>query len=79
MQIIVNGQRRESAALSLAELWREETEDAGTAAPPENGAAQGVRGYAIALNGAVVRRDAWGTTPVVDGDHVEIVRAMQGG
>jgi len=37
------------------------------------------RGFAISLNGAVVRRVAWPTTAVRDGDMVEIVRAMSGG
>ena len=37
------------------------------------------RGYAIALNGAVVRRDAWARTPINEGDRIEIVRAVQGG
>ena len=37
------------------------------------------RGVAVALNGAVVRRADWATTPLAAGDTVEIVRAMQGG
>ena len=37
------------------------------------------KGYAIALNGGLVRRDKWQSTALVDGDRVEIVRAMQGG
>jgi len=37
------------------------------------------RGVAVALNGAVVRRADWSTTPLKCGDVVEIVRAMQGG
>jgi sulfur carrier protein len=37
------------------------------------------RGVAVALNGAVVRRTDWATTPLAAGDSVEIVRAMQGG
>lgn len=36
-------------------------------------------GVAVALNGRVVARAAWPTTPLADGDSVEIVRAMQGG
>ena len=37
------------------------------------------RGIAVALNGRVIPRNAWTTTPLHDGDTVEIVRAMQGG
>ena len=37
------------------------------------------KGFAIALNGAVVRRDAWAVDPAAEGDRVEIIRAMQGG
>ena len=37
------------------------------------------RGIAVALNGRVVPRNDWATTPLHDGDTVEIVRAMQGG
>jgi sulfur carrier protein len=37
------------------------------------------RGVAVALNGRVVPRSDWATTPLRNGDTVEIVRAMQGG
>ncbi len=37
------------------------------------------RGIAVALNGAVVPRAAWGETKLKAGDSVEIVRARQGG
>jgi len=37
------------------------------------------RGVAVALNGSVVPRARWATTPLHAGDVVEIVRAMQGG
>jgi sulfur carrier protein len=75
MQIIVNGQRRECAPANLAELWRAETQDGEAGGDRVNEP----RGYAIALNGAVVRRDVWSLTPIGDGDRIEIVRAMQGG
>ena len=55
---------------NLAELWRQETADLEIAEP---------RGFAISLNGAVVRRAAWPSTAVRDGDAVEIIRAMAGG
>jgi sulfur carrier protein len=37
------------------------------------------RGVAVALNGAVVPRRDWPTTPLNNGDDVEIVRALRGG
>ncbi len=70
MILTVNGEPRESASANLAELWREETEDLNLDSP---------KGYAIALNGALVRKDKWQSTTLGDGDRVEIVRAMQGG
>jgi sulfur carrier protein len=70
MKLTVNGQARDCEAANLAELWRKETADLDIAEP---------RGFAISLNGAVVRRAAWPTTAVRDGDAVEIIRAMSGG
>lgn len=37
------------------------------------------RGIAAALNGEVVPRGAWPSTPVGDGDRVEILTAIGGG
>ena len=37
------------------------------------------RGVAVAVDGEVVPRDAWDTTTLDDGAHVEIVGAVQGG
>ena len=37
------------------------------------------RGIAVALNGSVVPRSAWGETALRPGDKIEIVRAMRGG
>jgi len=70
MKLTVNGQARDCEATSLAELWRNETAELEISEP---------RGFAISLNGAVVRRAAWSTTTVRDGDAVEIIRAMSGG
>ncbi|HKD29910.1 MAG TPA: sulfur carrier protein ThiS [Xanthobacteraceae bacterium] len=70
MKLTVNGEPRDCAAINLADLWREETADLEIAEP---------RGFAISLNGAVVRRAAWSTTAVREGDAVEIIRAMSGG
>ncbi|MGW5260077.1 sulfur carrier protein ThiS [Microbispora sp. NPDC004025] len=36
-------------------------------------------GVAVALNGEVVSRSAWDSTPVADGDGVEVLTAVQGG
>ena len=70
MKLIVNGQARDCEAANLAELWRCETAELAISEP---------RGFAISLNGAVVRRAAWPTTRVRDGDAVEIIRAVSGG
>lgn len=37
------------------------------------------RGCAVAVNGEVVPRERHPSTPVADGDTIEIVRAVQGG
>jgi sulfur carrier protein len=70
MKLTVNGEARETAVANLAELWRAETADLEFTEP---------RGFAISLNGAVVRRAAWPTTAVREGDAIEIIRAMSGG
>lgn len=70
MRLTVNGEARESAAADLDALFREEAEETGIDGP---------LGIAIALNGAVIRRRDWNTTPLAEGDRIEIVRAMQGG
>jgi thiamine biosynthesis protein ThiS len=36
------------------------------------------RGVAVARNGEIVRHDAW-SEALVDGDEIDIVRAVQGG
>lgn len=36
-------------------------------------------GVAVALNGEVVSRTAWDSTPVRDGDRIEVLTAVQGG
>jgi sulfur carrier protein len=37
------------------------------------------RGIAVAVNGEVVRRADWMSTPLADRQAVEVVRAVQGG
>jgi len=70
MRVTINGKERDCEATDLADLWRKETADLNIGEP---------RGFAISLNGVVVRRDNWITTTVRDGDAVEIVRAVSGG
>ncbi|MBO0751102.1 MAG: sulfur carrier protein ThiS [Bradyrhizobiaceae bacterium] len=70
MKLTVNGQQRECDAANLTDLWRSETADLDVASP---------RGFAISLNGIVVRRTEWPTTQLRDGDAVEIIRGMSGG
>ena len=70
MRLSVNGEERVTACRDLADLWRAETAELDLPNP---------KGFAIALNGAVVRRDAWAQTALHDGDRIEIIRAMQGG
>lgn len=64
-QIKLNGEEKEVAAQSVAELLKE------TEAPEI--------GVAVAKNGAVVRRAEHASTPIADGDDIEIIRAVQGG
>jgi sulfur carrier protein len=70
MRLNINGEERDGAWSDLAALWRTETAALDLPSP---------KGFAIALNGAVVRRDVWATTALSEGDRVEIIRAMQGG
>ena len=66
MKVIINGTARELAAdASIGDAVRLLT----TAAS----------GVAAAVNGEVVRRASWDTTPVTDGDEVEVITATQGG
>jgi sulfur carrier protein len=43
------------------------------------GYAEGQSGIAVAVNGQVVRRSAWSSRELRDGDEIEIVGAVQGG
>ena len=70
MILTVNGEPRQSDAVNLIDLWRSETEHLNLDSP---------KGCAIALNGALIRKDKWPSTMLAEGDRVEIVRAMQGG
>ncbi|MGB5184512.1 MAG: sulfur carrier protein ThiS [Xanthobacteraceae bacterium] len=63
----MNGQDVPLGAATIADLLAEQTVE------------MGQRGIAVALNGSVVPRSAWGETALRPGDSVEIVRVMQGG
>jgi sulfur carrier protein len=68
MTIWLNGEERDlPAGVSLAQA----IEAAG--APP------GRRGIAVALDGEVVPRQRWDVTELADGQHIEVVTAVQGG
>jgi sulfur carrier protein len=66
MEVIINGEPlRAPGPMSLAEAVALLT-------PAETG-------VAAAVNGDVVRRSAWASTRLADGDQVEVVTAVQGG
>jgi sulfur carrier protein len=67
MQLSINGQARDCAAGTIAELLQTEIEGAQT------------RGIAVAVNGEVVPRSRWNEAALTAGDRVEIVRALPGG
>ena len=66
MIITINGQPAELA-------------DGATAAAAVRLLTSASSGIAVAVNGEVVRRAAWESTPLADGDHVEVLTAVQGG
>jgi len=63
----VNGQDVPLGAATIADLLAEHAIE------------MNQRGIAVALNGSVVPRSAWGDTALRPGDNIEIVRAKQGG
>ncbi len=66
MIVMVNGERREMP------------EEATVANLVERLSAP-TRGVAVAIDGEVVPRGQWATTPLPEGAHVEVVAAIQGG
>ena len=66
MNVIVNGQ---PVALS----------DGATTAAAVQVLTSAPSGIAVAVNGEVVRRREWESTPLADGDQVEVLTAVQGG
>ncbi len=65
MRITLNGQRRETASRNVRELIEELGLDK--------------RGMAIELNLQVVPRSAYASTPIREGDRVEIIHMVGGG
>jgi len=65
MKIVVNGEAREAHAETLAGLLAELGYEGGW--------------YATAVNSEAVAREQRATTPVVDGDRIEILTPRQGG
>jgi sulfur carrier protein len=43
------------------------------------GAGGEARGVAVAVNGEVLPRGEWASTPLAEGCHVEVLHAVQGG
>lgn len=43
------------------------------------GAPEEARGVAVALDGEVVHRGEWASTPLIEGGRVEVLSAVQGG
>lgn len=68
MQLLVNGERHEvQDGLTVGVLV------SSLQVTPQS------RGFAVAVDGEVVPRGAWESTPLCDGARVEIVAAVQGG
>jgi sulfur carrier protein len=66
MTVVVNGEALELAAgATIDEIVRSLTAEE--------------RGVAVALDGEVVPRSAWAATTLRGGEHVEVLRAVQGG
>lgn len=66
MTILVNGEHRELADASTVD------EVVLLLSPTR-------AGIAVAVNGSVVARSTWSTTPLTEGDEVEVLTAAQGG
>ena len=76
--LTINDEPRTIAALTtcrdvVAQTLHKDITDDGRAA---DGTSLGV---ALALNGAVIPRSAWATTPIPDGAQLELITAVQGG
>ena len=70
MRLTVNGDQRELPdGATVAELVRLTAGRDGRSG----------RGTAVAVDAEVVPRSAWETTPLRDGQRIEVLRAIQGG
>ena len=65
MRITLNGIDRDTGVRTLSELVAE-VSDRNT-------------GIAVAVNSEVVPRSSWSSTPVAEGDRIDVVTAVQGG
>ena len=65
--IRLNGEVRPLTASTVADLLRQEEID------------PAARGVAVAVNGVVAPKGAWGKTALSDGDEIEIVKPFKGG
>lgn len=74
MFVMINGERRELAptatVASVVELLAGDRVDSAQALG---------QGLAVALEGEVVPRDRWRSTPLSEGARVEVLAAIQGG
>lgn len=70
VELIINGESRQSTATTVEAVVRDLT-SAGSGAIPG--------GIAVAINDEVVRRTAWADTALVPGDRVDVLTAVQGG
>ena len=70
MNIQLNGKDAAIDCTTIQELWEIEQAEREL---------ESSRGFAIALNGALVRKSEWTTTMIKAGDRVEVVRALSGG
>ncbi len=90
--IQVNGEARQFAAGTLAGVLEAEAVNLQAVNPQavnsqavNSGAVNsqavnsGARGLAVAVNGQVVPRHAWGATQIAPGDEIEIVKLFAGG
>jgi sulfur carrier protein len=68
VRVLLNGEPRELAAGTTV-----------SAAVSASGAEPEGRGIAVAIDGEVVPRGRWHSTPLAEGQRVEIVQAVQGG
>jgi sulfur carrier protein len=68
MRVVLNGEARElPQGATVSDAVRE------SGAPPEG------RGVAVAVDREVVPRGRWHDTRLADGQHVEVLQAVQGG